>query len=138
MWGAIGVTVNLTPSSSAAIDFIVRHAAPVGVVNGTAPGAFGPLSIFVPGTAGDVCSYNDPTITSSYEAAQALNPLSKQGIASMKGIQKLIFQQALNVFVVTTAGVLAWDANVHNLGVNPYYYSVVPVIDYWSGVSVSN
>jgi ABC-type transport system substrate-binding protein len=137
-WKAIGVNLTLLPSQNPVVDFYVRHASPLTLLSSNAgAGTYGILNPFTPGLIGDVCNYNDPTITGLATTVKGIDPASSQGVSLLKQIQKLIYQQALEVFIANTPVVVAYDPNVRNLVVNPYIYAGLPIIDYWSGVGIS-
>jgi ABC-type transport system substrate-binding protein len=134
-WAAIGVKLTLSQSQNAVTDYYVRHSAPMSVVTGSGAGLFGPLSGYVPGTIADICSYSDPALNAIYAQAQATDPASPQGVALLRQMQQSIVQQGLGIFISNLPSVWAASSKISGLVMNPSY-GIVPVPDYWSGVSV--
>jgi len=127
-WKKIGVSVQILSSSNFVNDAYVRHIAAM-VVNPPS-GGIGlqkVIGAFLPGTIGDICGYNSPTLDALVKKAEQVSPSSAQYKLLWDQIQEFVIKNELAIYTTYSPTVAAASDSVKNLQILPY---VGGVIDY--------
>lgn len=126
-WKQIGVNVQIIQTSDYVTDLYTDHGAAMGLNPEGEPG-LQKVAQYVPGTLGDICDYNSPTLNALYTQLQALPPNSPQLKSVWKQVQQYIIANALSFYVDYAPLVTGADKAVKNLQVIPY---IGGAINYW-------
>jgi peptide/nickel transport system substrate-binding protein len=132
-WKQIGVTLQIVQTSNYVTDLYRDNKAQIGLNPEGVPGV-AKVTQYVPGTVGDLCAYNSPTLTALVDQVEALPPSSPKLKTVWDQLQQFVITNALSVYIDFTPLVTAASTKVKNLQVVPY---VGGVVNYW-GVSVSS
>jgi ABC-type transport system substrate-binding protein len=127
-WKQIGVQVQIVDTSNYVTDLYREHKAQIGLNPQGLPGIQKITTQYTPGTVGDLCDYNNPTLNNITNEIQATPPNSPKLISLWKQAQNLIIKNALSVYIAFSPLVTAANKNVKNLQVVPY---VGGVLNYW-------
>ncbi len=132
-WKQIGVSVQIVSTSNYVTDLYQDHKAAMGLNPSGLPGIEKLTTQFVPGSVGDICGYNNPTLNSITNQIQALPPSSPKLKSEWVAAQDFVIKNALGFYVDFSPNVTGASKSVKNLQVIPY---VGGVLNYWV-VSVS-
>jgi peptide/nickel transport system substrate-binding protein len=132
-WKQVGINVQIVQSSNYVTDLYSDHKADMGLNPSGLPGIEKLTTQFVPGSIGDICNYNNPTLNSITAKLQALPPSSPQLKSEWIAAQDFVIKNALGFYIVYSPNVDVAAKNVHHLQDIPY---VGGVLNYWV-VSVS-
>jgi peptide/nickel transport system substrate-binding protein len=132
-WKQIGVSVQIVGTSNYVTDLYQDHKAAMGLNPSGLPGIEKLTTQFIPGSVGDICDYNNPTLNAITNEIQALPPSSPKLKSAWVAAQDFVVKNALGIYVVYSPNVTGASKSVKNLQVIPY---VGGVLNYWV-VSVS-
>jgi peptide/nickel transport system substrate-binding protein len=132
-WKQIGVSVQIVSTSNYVTDLYQDHKAAMGLNPSGLPGIEKLTTQFVPGSVGDICNYNNPTLNAITNEIQALPPSSPKLKSEWIAAQDFVIKNALGFYVDYSPNVTGATKSVKNLQVIPY---VGGVLNYWE-VSVS-
>jgi peptide/nickel transport system substrate-binding protein len=132
-WKQIGVSVQIVSTSNYVTDLYQDHKAAMGLNPSGLPGIEKLTTQFVPGSVGDICHYNNPTLNAITNEIQALPPSSPKLKSEWIAAQDFVIKNALGFYVDYSPNVTGATESVKNLQVIPY---VGGVLNYWE-VSVS-
>ena len=132
-WKQIGVSVQILATSNYVTDLYADHKAAMGLNPSGLPGVEKLTTQFVPGSIGDICNYNNPTLNAITSQIEALPPSSPKLKSEWIAAQDFVMKNALGVYVDFSPNVTGAAKSVKNLQVIPY---VGGVLNYWE-VSVS-
>ena len=127
-WKAIGVNVQLVGSSNYVTDLYTDHKAAMGLNPSGLPGIEKLTTQFIPGSIGDICNYNNPTLNAITDQIQALPPTSPKLKSEWIAAQDFIIKNALGFYVVYSPNVEGASKSVKNLQIVPY---VGGPINFW-------
>jgi peptide/nickel transport system substrate-binding protein len=127
-WRKIGVNLQIVPTTNYVNDFYVRHTAQIGLNPSGSPGLAKVTGPYVPGSIGDACNYNDPTLTSLATQASNLPPSSPQLKTLWNQMQSVVIKNALSFYVAYNPTISAATKAVKNLQVIPY---IGGILNYW-------
>ncbi len=127
-WKQIGVQVQIVATSNYVTDLYRNNKAQIGLNPQGLPGIQKITTSYTPGTVGDLCNYNDPTLNNITNEIQATPPNSPKLVSLWKQAQQLIIKDALSVYVDFSPLLTAASKSVKNLQVVPY---VGGVLNYW-------
>jgi peptide/nickel transport system substrate-binding protein len=133
-WKQIGVSVQIVASSNYVTDLYQDHKAAMGLNPSGLPGIEKLTTQFVPGSVGDICNYNNPTLNAITDQIEALPPSSPKLKSEWVAAQDFVIKNALGFYVDYSPNVTGATKSVKNLQVIPY---VGGVLNYWE-VSVSS
>jgi peptide/nickel transport system substrate-binding protein len=132
-WKQVGIQVQIVQSSNYVTDLYSDHKAAMGLNPSGLPGIEKLTTQFVPGSIGDICNYNNPTLNSITNQIQALPPSSPKLKSEWIAAQDFVIKNALGFYIVYSPNVSVAAKSVKNLQNIPY---VGGVLNYWV-VSVS-
>ena len=132
-WKQVGISVQIVSTSNYVTDLYQDHKAAMGLNPSGLPGIEKLTTQFIPGSVGDICNYNNPTLNAITNEIQALPPSSPKLKSEWIAAQDFVIKNALGFYIVYSPNVTGAAKSVKNLQVIPY---VGGVLNYWT-VSVS-
>jgi peptide/nickel transport system substrate-binding protein len=132
-WKAVGINVQIVSTSNYVTDLYQDHKAAMGLNPSGLPGIEKLTTQYIPGSIGDICDYNNPTLNAINNELQALPPSSPKVKSEWIAAQDFVIKNALGFYIVYSPNVSVASKNVKNLSDIPY---VGGVLNYWT-VSVS-
>jgi peptide/nickel transport system substrate-binding protein len=132
-WKQVGINLQIVQTSNYVTDLYSDHKAAMGLNPSGLPGIQKLTTQFIPGSIGDICNYNNPTLNSITNQIQALPPSSPKLKSEWIAAQDFVIKNALGFYVVYSPNVSVAAKSVKNLQNIPY---VGGVLNYWV-VSVS-
>jgi peptide/nickel transport system substrate-binding protein len=127
-WKQIGVNVQILSSSNYVTDLYSDHKAAMGLNPSGLPGIEKLTTQYIPGSVGDICDYNNPTLNAIDNQIQALPPSSPKLKAEWIAAQDFVMKNALGIYVDYAPNVTGAAKSVKSLQVIPY---VGGVVNYW-------
>jgi peptide/nickel transport system substrate-binding protein len=127
-WSQIGVKVSIIQPTNAVNDFYIRHLAPMTVLSSTRPALNKVAGPYLPGSIGNACSYNNPTLTAMVGQLEGTAPGTPQATALWQQIQQFVSENALSLYIDWVPVVTVKTKAVQGLPVLSY---VAPILDYW-------
>ncbi len=127
-WKQIGVNLQLVQTSNYVGDLYGDHKAQLGLNPSGLPGIQKITTQYIPGSIGDLCNYNNPTLNALTNEVQALPPNSPKLKAVWTKIQDFVINNALSVYIDYSPLVTGAQKSVKNLQVIPY---VGGILNYW-------
>jgi ABC-type transport system substrate-binding protein len=125
-----GVTITPKPLTAQADFFPDAKRAPMYFFPLSRAGLNKITRVYVPGSYGDVCTWDDPTLNQAVKDLQAIQEDTPEGIAAWKKIQEQAFKTAVSIFGVFTPVSYAWDAD--RLGdVDFLFVATQPIPDFY-------
>ncbi len=125
-WKQVGISLRIQSTANIVQDRFVNHKADVGASSVVRSGLDALSSIYTPGHLGDLCGYQDPTLTSMINRLGALPSTSPDAIMLWRQAQDFVMNNALSVYGIWLPTVLAYNSNKVGgittvfLGVSPY------------------
>lgn len=129
-WKQIGVTVSLIPTTDMVGNLYQRRQAPMGLLPEVRGGVAALTGPFSPGSIGDLCNYDNPTLDALSNQLSTLAPGSSQAVALWQTAQNFVIKNALAVWIDYAPYVYAASARVG--GVTFLTQFALPVPYYWS------
>lgn len=127
-WKQIGVNVSILQSSNYVTDLYTDHKAALGLNPSGLPGIEKLTTQYIPGSVGDICDYNNPTLNAIDNQIQALPPSSPKLKTEWIAAQDFVMKNALGIYVDYAPNVTGAQKSVKNLQVIPY---VGGPVNYW-------
>ena len=109
-------------------DLYSDHKASMGLNPSGLPGIEKLTTQYIPGSVGDICDYNNPTLNAIDNEIQALPPSSPKLKSEWIAAQDFVLKNALGIYVDYAPNVTGAAKSVKNLQVIPY---VGGVVNYW-------
>jgi ABC-type transport system substrate-binding protein len=126
----VGVTITLKPLTVQTDFFPDAKGAPMNFFPLQRSGLNKVTRVYVPGSYGNVCTWDDTELNTLVKSLQAVQEDSPEGIKLWKQIQKRALDTAVTVFGLFGVQSSAWDdAKVGN--VNFLFISTAPVPDFY-------
>ena len=129
-WKQIGVSVSLVQTLNIVSDLYERRVAPMGILPEVRGGIQALTGPFEPGTIGDLCNYNSPTLDGFTAQLGSLPPTSHQAVSLTREAQKYIVSNALAVWINFEPYVYASSSEVNGVSFLTQYAQPVPY--YWT------
>ncbi len=127
-WKQIGVSVQIVQSSNYVTDLYTDNKAQMGLNPQGLPGIQKITTQYIPGDVGDLCNYNNPTLSALTKELEALPPSSSKLKSVWTQIQDFVIKNALSIYVDYSPNVTGAAKDVKNLQNIPY---VGGVLNYW-------
>ena len=129
-WKQIGVNVTLQPSSSFVPDLYIHHLGQT-TVNPTHRGGLLKLTgTYHPGSIGDLCDYDSPTLDAISNQIAGLVPTSPKAVQLWKSAQTYVIDNALSVYIAWIPQVSGSAKTVKGLNLITSYLIAIP--DLWT------
>jgi peptide/nickel transport system substrate-binding protein len=128
-WKQIGVNLVIKPSANMVTDVYVSHKADVSSSSVVRSGIDALNSIYTPGHLGDLCGYQDPTLTSLINQISALPSTDPQAIQLWHQAQNFVIDNALSIWGVWLPTVVAYNGN-HVGGIQTVFLGVTAYPDF--------
>lgn len=132
-WKQIGINLQIVTASNYVTDLYTDHKADMGLNPSGLTGIQKLTTMYIPGSVGDICNYNSPTLNGLLQQLESLPPSSPKLKSVWAQAQQFIVKNALGIYVDYSPLITAAKKTVKNLQVIPY---VGGIINYWS-LSVS-
>jgi peptide/nickel transport system substrate-binding protein len=110
-WKQIGVNVEIKPTANVVADVYSKNLADMSASSVVRSGYDALNSIYTPGHLGDLCGYQDPTLTSMITQLAALSSTDPQYVQLWDQAQEFIVHNALSVWGIWLPTVLAYNGN---------------------------
>ncbi len=129
-WQKIGVNVSLVQTTDLVGGLYEQHVAPMGLLPQVRGGIEALTGPFQPGTIGDICNFNSPTLDSITSKLSALSPSSPQAVSLTRQAQSYIVTNALGIWIAFQPYVYATSTNVSGVQFLTQYAQPIPY--FWS------
>jgi peptide/nickel transport system substrate-binding protein len=129
-WKQVGVSVSLVQTLNIVSDLYERKVAPMGLLPEVRGGIEALTGPFEPGTIGDLCNYNSPTLDGFTGQLDSLPPTSPQAVSLTREAEKYIVSNALAVWINFQPYVYASSSQVNGVSFLTQYAQPVPY--YWT------
>jgi ABC-type transport system substrate-binding protein len=124
----VGITITLKPAQA---DFFPEAlGAPMEFFTLVRQGLNKVTRVYVPGSYGNVCTWDDPTLNSLVKSLQAIKEDSPEGIKIWKQIQARGLETAVTIFGLFGVQSNAWDDSKLG-GVDFLFVSTTPIPDFY-------
>lgn len=128
-WKQIGVNLQIVQSSNYVTDLYADHKAAMGLNPSGLPGIEKLTTQFIPGSIGDICGYNSPTLNSITKEIESLPPTSPKLKSAWIAAQDYVIKNALGIYVDYSPLVTGAAKSVKHLQEVPY---VGGVLNFWT------
>jgi ABC-type transport system substrate-binding protein len=108
-WEAVGAKINLVNFQNIVQEFFTENKAPAGVVPLRRSGLDKVTRNLLPGSIGDKCNYNDPTLNAMVDKIRQLSAASKEYQQAWWDMDEYIVKNALHVYLVWAPNITAYN-----------------------------
>ena len=129
-WQKIGVNVSLVQTTDLVGGLYEQHVAPMGLLPQVRGGIEALTGPFQPGTIGDICNFDSPTLDSLTSKLSALPPSSPQAVSLTRQAQSYIVTNALGIWIAFQPYVYGTSTNVSGVQFLTQYAQPIPY--FWS------
>ncbi len=128
-WAKAGIKLTIQPSTQIVADFYQTAKQPLFTLPSVRAG-MSKVSLWADESIGNVCKYQNPTLTQQINQLSGLAQDTPQAIALWKSIQEIVFDDMVSVWGLFTPVVWAYDdSKIGGMGV---ISTSIPYPDYWS------
>ena len=110
-WKQIGVNLEIKTSSNFVQDVFVNHIVDLTDSNVDRSGLDAISFLYTPGHLGDLCGYQNPTLTSMINQISALAPTNPQYVKLWQAAQDFVVKNALDVWGIWLPTVIAYNSS---------------------------
>ena len=110
-WKEIGVNLQIQTSSNFVQDVFINHIVDLTDSNVVRSGLDALSFLYTPGHLGDLCGYQNPTLTSLINQLGALAPTNPEYVKLWQQAQDFVVKNALDVWGIWLPTVIAYNSN---------------------------
>jgi peptide/nickel transport system substrate-binding protein len=110
-WKKAGIDVSIVPSTNIVQDFFVDHKTNMAAASVVRSGLDAIQSIYTPGHLGDVCDYQDPTLTAKINQLASMSVTDPQYKQVWQEAQDFVIKNALSVYGLWLPAVIAYSSD---------------------------
>ena len=111
-WKQIGVNLEIQTSSNYVQDVFINHIVDLTDANVDRSGLDALSFLYTPGHLGDLCGYQNPTLTSLINQLGALAPTDPEYVKLWQQAQDFVVKNALDVWGIWLPTVVAYNSNL--------------------------
>jgi peptide/nickel transport system substrate-binding protein len=129
-WKQVGVSVSLVQTLDLVSDLYERRVAPMALLPEVRGGIEALTGPFEPGTIGDLCNYDSPTLDGLTAQLGSLPPTSPEAVTLTREAQQYVVSNALAVWISFQPYVYASSTKVTGVSFLTQYAQPIPY--YWT------
>jgi ABC-type transport system substrate-binding protein len=130
-WKKVGINLSITPTTNIVQDLFTDHKANMGSASVVRSGLAALSTIYTPGHLGDLCDYEDPTLTAKIDQLAGLASTDPQYKQTWQDAQDFVIKNALAVYGLWLPAVIAYNGDTVG-GVRIVFPSVTAYPDFFS------
>jgi len=127
----IGVTMNLVPLVNQADFFPDARGAPMNILPLARSGLNKVTRVFVPGSYGNVCTYDDPDLNAVVAELRAVREDAPEAKELWAELQEIALEDAITIFGLFGLESVAWGERVGNASFLPSEHGQAPVVNFY-------
>lgn len=128
-WAAVGVQLNLVPTTDVVNDFYVNAKAPMLVAPFGGTSRF--FQFYVPGSLSNVCEYDDPELNAIVEDLNRADPKSDESVMLWEQFQDLVVGDVLSISLIWVPTLHVWNKDSVEVEFVDSAFGVTQ-LDWWS------
>ena len=129
-WKQIGVNLSIVQTTNIVGDLYQRKVAPLGLLPEVRGGIQALTGPFEPGTIGDLCNYDNPSLDALTSQLSALSPSAPSAVGLWRQAQNYVVTNALAVWIAFAPYVYAHSTKVSGVQYLTQFANPIPY--YWS------
>jgi ABC-type transport system substrate-binding protein len=110
-WKKVGIDLQIVPSTNIVQDFFNDHKSNMGAASVVRSGLDALQFIYTPGHLGDVCDYEDATLTGKINELSALPSTDPRATQLWQEAQRFVITNALSVYALWLPAVIAYNGD---------------------------
>jgi ABC-type transport system substrate-binding protein len=110
-WKKVGIDLKIVPSTNIVQDFFTDHKTNMASASVVRSGLDALQSIYTPGHLGDVCDYEDPTLTAKINELSSLSSTDPKYKQLWQESQDFVIKNALSVYALWLPAVIGYSSD---------------------------